>query len=324
MHTGGEPLRIITGGLPEIPGNTVLERRRYFREHLDHIRTGLMWEPRGHADMYGVVLTPPNSPDGDFGAFFLHNEGYSTMCGHAIIALARYAVERGLLTSPSGGREMLIDVPAGRIRAKADYDHGKYAGSSFLNIPSFVYLRDGLVEIESLGKIRFDIAYGGAFYAFVRAEDFQLEIKPSNSLKFVEIGIKIKRAVTEKYQVIHPFEPDLSFLYGTIFTGPAKDTSHHSRNVCIFADGELDRSATGSGISARAALHYDRGEIGPGAKIIIESILGTTMAVELAGTTTFGPYPAVIPKVSGQTWFTGEHTFFFDPDDPLRDGFLLK
>jgi proline racemase len=324
MHTGGEPVRIITGGLPEIPGITVLERRRYFREHLDHIRTGLMWEPRGHSDMYGVVPGPPDTPDGDLSAFFLHNEGYSTMCGHATLALARYAVERGTLSHYDGKRDILIDVPAGRIRAKVIYQDGKYIGSSFFNVPSFVFLRDGVLGMESLGQVHFDIAYGGAFYAFVKAADFELEMVPSNSNKFIELGRMIKRGVAEKYPVQHPFEPDLSFLYGTIFTGPAADPRHHSRNVCIFANGELDRSATGSGVSARAALHFDKGELKAGERIIIESILGTTMEVEVAETTTFGPYKAVVPRVSGKAYFTGEHVFVFEDEDPLIRGFILR
>lgn len=324
MHTGGEPLRIITGGLPEIPGKTVLERRRYFRDCLDHIRTGLMWEPRGHADMYGAVLTPPDTPDGDFGVFFLHNEGYSTMCGHAIIALAKYVVEKGIVNKPGIDPDILIDVPAGRIRAKAFMENGKVVRSSFLNVPSFVYPRDGFVEMESLGKISFDIAYGGAFYAFVKADDFGVEMIPSNSRYFIDLGRRIKLKVMEKYAVIHPFERDLGFLYGTIFTGPAIDPTNHSRNVCIFAEGELDRSATGSGVSARAALLFANGEIKIGEKLVIESILGSTMEVEVAETTTYGPYPAVIPKVTGQAWFTGKHEFIFEEDDPFSNGFFLR
>jgi len=324
MHTGGEPLRIIIGGLPEIQGRTVLERRRYFREHFDHIRTSLMWEPRGHADMYGVVMTPPNDPGADFGAFFLHNEGYSTMCGHAVIALARYAFESGIVRISGNKQEMTIDVPAGRIRAGVLKKDEKVIGSYFYNVPSFVFLKDKHIEVEGIGRINFDIAYGGAFYVFVNADDLKMKLIPQNSSLFIDLGRKIKKAVSEKFHVKHPFEEDLSFLYGTIFTGKAENPSHHSRNVCIFADGELDRSATGSGVSARAALHYERGELKSGEKIIIESIIGTTMDVEIAETTTFGPYPAVIPKVSGMAYYTGEHTFVFEDDDPMAGGFLLR
>ena len=324
MHTGGEPLRIITGGLPELKGRTVLEKRRYFREYLDPVRTGLMWEPRGHADMYGVAITEPDDGDADFGAIFLHNEGYSTMCGHATLALARYAADNGLAGGQGGRREMKIDVPAGRLSASASYREGLYAGSSFVNVPSFVFLQDATVDIPGVGKVRFDLAYGGAFYAFVEAESFGLDIVPANSRIFTDLGWKIKQAVAEQFPVSHPFEEGLSFLYGLIFTGPARMTSHHSRNVCIFADGQLDRSATGSGVSARAALHHARGEMKAGESITIESILGTTMEVEIVKTTTFGPYNAVIPEVSGKAFYTGEHEFVFEDDDPLKGGFLLR
>ena len=324
MHTAGEPLRIITGGLPEIQGKTVLERRRYFREHLDHIRTGLIWEPRGHSDMYGVVLTPPNDTGADFGAFFLHNEGYSTMCGHAVIALARYAVDSGMAKMQEHESIMVIDVPAGRIRATAQMKEDQVIGSAFWNVPSFVFLHQANIYIEGIGEIRFDIAYGGAFYAIVNADGLGIRMVPANANLFIDLGRKIKKAVSDKFSIKHPFEEDLGFLYGTIFTGAAEDPAHHSRNVCIFADGELDRSPTGSGISARVALHYLSKEVKPGEKITIESILGTAMEVEISEITTYGPYPAVIPKVSGQAYYTGEHTFVFEDNDPLMGGFLLR
>jgi len=324
MHTGGEPLRIITGGLPEIQGNTVIERRRYFMENLDHIRTGLIWEPRGHADMYGVVITPPDDPYADFGAFFLHNEGYSTMCGHAVIALARFAVEKFLVKKSGEAPEIVIDVPAGRIRAMAIIDNGSVIGSSFLNVPSFVYLKNEELFIDGPGKIKFDIAYGGAFYAFVNADELGMKMVPENSRDFIHLGRRIKKAVTDQFEIIHPFVHELSFLYGTIFTGAPEDPSNHSRNVCIFADGELDRSATGSGVSARAALHCSRGELPLGKCITIESILGTTMDVEIEEITRFGPYPAVVPRVSGSSYFTGEHVFVFEDDDPLTGGFIIR
>ena len=318
MHTGGEPLRVVVGGLPPIEGRTVLEKRRYFREHYDHLRTGLMWEPRGHADMYGAVITP--STDADFDVFFIHNEGYSTMCGHAIIALTKLAVETGLVSN----NEIAINVPAGRILARATVVDGQVAEASFQNVPSFVYLRGQQVEVAGLGLVEFDVAYGGAFYAFVNATGLGLKLEPENFNRLIECGRLIKHAVMSNFTIKHPFEDDLSFLYGTIFVGPAHDRTHHSRNVCIFADGELDRSATGSGVSARAALHYAAGEIGVNERITIESILGSTMSVKVAGVTNFGPYDAIIPEVSGTASITGLHDFYFDPPDPFRTGFIFR
>jgi len=324
MHCGGEPLRIVTGGMPGLEGSTLLEKRRCLRDRYDHVRRGLMWEPRGHADMYGVVITEPNDPGADFGAIFMHNEGYSTMCGHATLALARYAVERGLVKPSGNHAEMAIDVPAGRIRAFADLRQDKVIRSSFLNVPSFVSLPNTAVEVEGLDRVSFDIAFGGAFYAFVDAGAAGLDMIPANAQRFIDLGRKIKKAVAENFSVEHPFEEDLGFLYGVIFTGPPQHSGNHSRNVCIFADGELDRSPTGSGISARAALHFAKGELKAGEKITIESILGTTMEVEITRTTTFGPYEAVIPKVTGTSYFTGQSEFWFDEEDPLKDGFLVR
>lgn len=320
MHTGGEPLRIVTGGVPEIPGKTILEKRKYFSEHLDHLRTALIHEPRGHADMYGAVITEPVSPDAHFGVIFMHNEGYSTMCGHAVIALTRWAIESGRVQ----GNRMIIDVPSGRVEAWGEISDGVVKRSFFRNVPSFVLSGDAETEVEGLGKIRYDIAFGGAYYAILDVSQTGLDLVPASSAGLIEAGRKIKKSIMESSIITHPLEPDLGFLYGVIFTGLPQNKRHHSRNVCIFADGELDRSPTGSGVSARAALHYERGELKEGERIEIESILGTTMTVKVAQLATVGDYRAVIPEVSGRAWYTGEASFFIDPDDPLGHGFLLR
>ena len=326
MHTGGEPLRVIVSGLPPIEGHSVLEKRRHFREHYDHLRTGLMWEPRGHADMYGAVVTP--SSDADFDVFFLHNEGYSTMCGHAIIALTTLALEEGLMgyekKDDAPGQRISFNVPAGRIEACAEVAQGRARAVSFRNVPSFVYLADKDVEVPGIGPVRFDVAYGGAFYALVDAAALGLELTARHVDRLIDSGRRIKRAVADAFPIEHPFEPELSFLYGTIFTGPAHATGHHSRNVCIFADGEVDRSATGSGVSARAALHYAKGDLKLRDEITIESIIGSTLSVEAAEATRFGPYDAVIPQVGGTAFITGKSEFCFDPRDPLAGGFLVR
>jgi len=318
MHTGGEPLRVIVDGLPPIDGRNVLEKRRYFRKHYDHLRTGLMWEPRGHADMYGAVIT--SSANADFDVFFLHNEGYSTMCGHAIIALTKLVVEIQLVDK----HEVTFNVPAGKILARASVSDSKVVKASFRNVPSFLYLRDQRVEVEGLGAVEFDVAYGGAFYVLVDAQRVGLQLIPEHADRIIDCGRLIKRAVMNHFPITHPFEEDLSVLYGTIFTAPALDPSHHSRNACIFAEGELDRSATGSGVSARAALHFAKGELGLNERVTIESVLGSTMSVEVAEVTVFGPYDAVIPEVSGTASITGRNEFYFDPDDPLQSGFIFR
>jgi len=324
MHTGGEPLRILVGGYPEVKGGTILDKRRYFRDHLDHIRKGVMWEPRGHADMYGAVVTEACTEEADFGTFFMHNEGYSTMCGHAIIALTKFVLDTGLVQKTEERPQIIIDAPPGQIISTGYREKGVVTSVSFLNVPSFVLYMDQQIDVPGLGRVQYDVAFGGAFYAIVDADKLKLSMEPSGVATLIEWGMQIKRSVMIKQKITHPFEPDLGFLYGTIFTGRPKNPSRESRNVCIFANGEVDRSATGSGVSARAALHYARGEMKPGERMEIESILGTTMEVEIAELTTFGPYKAVIPRVNGTASFTGSNQFWFDPEDPLKEGFMIR
>ena len=324
LHTEGEPLRVIIGGLPPVPGSSILDKIRYFREHLDHIRKGLMFEPRGHADMYGAIITEPISEDADFGTFFLHNEGYSTMCGHAIIALTKLVFDTGIIKKEGNNPELIIDAPPGKIYANAHRGPKGVERSAFRNVPSFVLLADQYVDIDGLGRVKFDVAYGGAFYAICDAGQIDLSLDSSDYNRLIDYGKKIKHAVMTNYQIEHPFEKELSFLYGTIFTGKPINPENHSRNVCIFAEGEVDRSPTGSGVSARAALHATKGELGTGQKVVIESILGTTMSVEIIETCSFGPHKAVIPEVSGTAFITGQNEFYFDPDDPLKQGFIFR
>jgi proline racemase len=323
-HTAGEPFRVITGGYPDLPGDTILERRRYARQHLDHLRTALMWEPRGHADMYGCIITPPVSPEADIGVLFMHNEGYSTMCGHGIIGIAKVALETGLLPRVEPETTVRIDTPAGLVTAHARVEGGQVTRVRFHNVPSFVLALDQTVDVPGLGQVRYDIAFGGAFYAFVQAEDVGVTCTPEDFRPLIEKGLAIKRAVMADRPIPHPFEPDLSFLYGTIFVGPPQDSGAHSRNVCIFAEGEVDRCPTGTGVSARLAIHHARGEIGVGEPMVVESIIGTRFVGRIVETTAFGPYPAIIPEVEGTAHITGRHEFLIDPADPLRDGFILR
>jgi proline racemase len=323
-HTEGEPFRVITGGFPDLPGDTILERRRYAREHLDHLRTALIWEPRGHADMYGCIITPPVSPGADIGILFMHNEGYSTMCGHGIIGIAKVTLETGLLPMIAPETTIKIDTPAGLVTARARVEGSQVTRVRFYNVPSFVLALDETVQVPGLGHIRYDLAFGGAFYAFVRAEDAGVQLTPESFRPLIERGVAIKRAIMSSRPIPHPFEPDLSFLYGTIFVGPPVGVGAHSRNVCIFAEGEVDRCPTGTGVSARLAIHHARGEIGLDEPMVVESIIGSRFTGRMVNTTEFGPYPAVIPEIEGTAHITGRHEFLIDPTDPLRDGFILR
>ncbi|MCI0392651.1 MAG: proline racemase family protein [Acidobacteria bacterium] len=325
-HAAGEPLRIITGGMPELEGTTMLERRRYMQQHLDHIRRALMWEPRGHFNMYGCVCTPPVTPEAHLGVLFLHNEGYSTMCGHGIIALVTALLETGALKA--GGLEVPvnIDTPAGLVRATAHLDsRQRVERVSFLNVPSFVYARDVAIEVPNLGRLIVDVAFGGAFYAILPAERIGSQVALEAVPSLVAAGQAIKKAFNAAISVQHPTDEDLGFLYGTILTGPPEDPEHHSRNICIFANAEVDRSPTGTGVSARLALHHAKGEVADGQRIIVESILGkaSAFAGRVTGRAQVGRFSAVIPEVSGTAFITGYQEFVIDPDDCLGRGFLI-
>lgn len=324
LHTGGEPFRVITGGFPDLSGDTILARRRWVKEHLDPLRTALMFEPRGHADMYGCILTPPVTPGADIGILFMHNEGYSTMCGHGIIAITRVALETGLIPMKAPETTVRIDSPAGLITAHARVSGGEVTSVYFHNVPSFVLAQDETIAVSGLGRVRYDIAFGGAFYAYVDAADVNVRCIPEDFRSLIEKGMAIKRAIMSNREIPHPFEPDLGFLYGTIFIGPPQRADAHSRNVCIFAEGEVDRSPTGTGVSGRLALHYARGEIGIGERIVIESIIGSRFSGRVAEATRFGPHAAIIPEVEGTAHITGRHEFVIDPSDPLRNGFILR
>ncbi|HDT13870.1 MAG TPA: proline racemase [Candidatus Aminicenantes bacterium] len=323
-HAAGEPLRVVLDGFPELPGETILAKRRFLKDHHDDLRRALMWEPRGHADMYGAIVTPPVTPDGDLGVLFTHNAGMSTMCGHGTIALTTVLLDTGLIDRPGRAPVVRLDAPAGRVTATARRRGGKTESVSFLNVPSFVYARDETVDVPGIGRVRYDIAFGGAFYAFVRAEDLDVGLTAESFNELVDKGMKVKRAVMAHREIAHPLEPDLGFLYGTIIVGAAHDPRHHSRNVCVFADGEVDRSPTGTGLSARAALHYAGGEIALGERFVVESILGTCFTGRAVEETAVGPYPAVVPEVAGSASIIGRGELFLDPDDPLKHGFIFR
>ncbi len=323
-HTAGEPLRVIIEGIPKIPGETILEKRRYAQDHLDHLRKAIIWEPRGHADMYACIPTEATTSDGTIGVLFLHNQGFSTMCGHGIIGLTKVALETGLIKTEGDHPKIAIDTPAGRVTAQAHIYKGRVQEVSFQNVPSFVFSADQSVDVPGIGHVQFDIAFGGAFYVLCDAQDLGFELIPEEFSRIIDMGKRIKQAVNEANPPLHPVEKDLSFLYGTIFISPPKRPGHHSRNVCIFADGELDRSPTGTGVSARAALHNARNELEENESFVVESILGTCFKGKIVQKISYGPYDAVIPEITGSAHIIGRNELFIDPTDPLGYGFFLR
>jgi len=324
-HTAGEPLRVITGGFPPVQGDSILAMRAYAREHCDHVRTALMFEPRGHADMYGCLLVPAPTDDGDIGVLFLHNEGYSTMCGHGIIALVKVGLEHDLF-QPADESAIRIDTPAGRVTARAVREGDRVVSVVFENVPSFVLESQLVLDIDGVDEVVCDIAFGGAFYAYVDAASCGLTIDGARAQEIIDIGMRIKHAVMKSYSIVHPAgDPDLNFLYGTILHEAGKNGAH-TRNACVFAEGELDRSPTGTGVSGWLAVCLARGVLSIGDSITIESILGTRFDVKAAHTCNLGPANeilTVIPEVTGSAFITGHHEFVIDPHDPLKDGFLL-
>ncbi len=323
-HTGGEPFRVIVDGFPELKGNTTLEKRRYAKDNYDHLRTALMWEPRGHADMYGCLLTPPVTKGADFGILFMHNEGFSTMCGHGIIGIATVVLETGMLPMSAPTTMIKIDSPAGLVTAFAHIEENHVNSVSFHNVPSFVSELDAVVDVPGLGKVRYDLAFGGGFYAYVNAEDVGVRCLPEDFRPLIEKGMAIKHAVMNSRDIAHPLEKDLGFLYGTIFVDEPQDPGSHSRNVCVFADGEVDRSPTGTGVSGRLAIHHRRGEITLNEPIVVESILGSKFTGRVVEEVAFGPYAAIIPEVRGEAHIIGRSELWIDPRDPLKDGFILR
>jgi len=321
-HAGGEPLRLIVDGFPSPRGNTMLEKREWVRRHADHLRRALMLEPRGHADMYGAVLTEPVLPGSHAGVLFMHNEGYSTMCGHGIVAVTTIALERGLLVPGGDGATVVYDAPAGTIRAQATLANDRVASVSFLNVPSFV-LHGGLTVKIGSRQLRADVAFGGAFYAIVDSEAVGLPIDVAHLPELRRVGMEIKHAVESAHTIVHPMDAGLRGIYGTIFTGPPSDERADLRNVTIFADAEVDRSPCGTGTAAVMAVVDAMGLLSTDKPFVHESLIGTRFNGRVTAHTVVGEHPAIVPEIEGSAWITGEHTFIVDDDDPLKDGFRI-
>jgi trans-L-3-hydroxyproline dehydratase len=325
MHTGGEPLRIITSGYPAIPGDDILAKRRYARDELDHLRRFLMFEPRGHYDMYGAILVEPSLPDADLAVLFIHNEGYSTMCGHAIIALGRYAVDYGLVTPIEPVTPVNIECPCGLVRAEVSVTNGKSGAVRFKSVPSFMFAADVELALADGRAFKTDIGYGGAFYAVLDAGQFGLEVGSSPVRHLIDIAQSVCSAVNASVTLNHPDHGDLAFLYGAILTD-GKDTSAQepTRNICVFADNQVDRSPTGSGVSARLAILHAKGLIMPGTVRRFESVIGSEFYGSVVSTTRCGPFPAIIAEVSGQAHYSGEASFWQDGSDEIGRGFIVR
>jgi proline racemase len=309
-HTGGEPFRIVTGGAARLEGATILDKRRFAAEHLDSVRRLLVYEPRGHADMYGCFVTDPENEGADLGVVFFHNAGYSTACGHGTIALVTWALESGLIEQREPETEVVVDVPSGRLATVARVEGGRVHSVRFRNVPAFVHSRG----LSAAGR-KVDVAFGGAFYA-----SLEERVAPEELPRLIELGRAIKSDLERGHEIVHPGEPELRDVYGVIFWQDEGEEPLVQRNVTVFADGEVDRSPCGSGTSARLALLYDQGRLGLGEPFLHRSIVGSEFS---AGVVEERP-EGVVTEVEGSAHLTGRHEFVLEPDDELGEGFLLR
>jgi proline racemase/trans-L-3-hydroxyproline dehydratase len=292
----------------------MLERRAWARQRQDHLRRAVMFEPRGHTDMYGCHVVPPNDDDADLGVVFFHNEGYSTACGHGTIALVTWALDEGVVERREGENRVVVDVPSGRLEAVATVVDGRVRSVTFRNVPSFVWATD-----LPVGDVVVDVAFGGAFYATLRER-----VEPAELPRLIELGREIKRGLEAQHEIVHPLEPELRDVYGVIFWQQEGAAPLTQRNVTVFADGEVDRSPCGSGTSARLALLDAAGELPRGAELRHLSIVGSSFTGRVVDEVSLAGRAGVVTEVTGSAYRTGEATFTLDPADPLGEGFLLR
>lgn len=327
-HTGGEPFRIVADPPVAIPGATVAARRAGAGpgSEADDLRRLLCFEPRGHADMYGGFLVPPDDDGAHLGVLFWHKDGFSTACGHGTIALGAWAVESGRVAAPDDGvTDVVVDVPSGRVTARVHTVGGRVREVDFVNVPSYVAARD-LEVPTSRGPVRATLAYGGAFYAHVDAASVGLAVAPEQHGALIALGREVKWALDAHPAARHPTDERLSGVYGTVLHEDLGATPEgpHQRNVTIFADGELDRSPCGSGTASRVAVLAADGTLGPGQVLVHDSIVGSRFRARVERATTVDGHVAVVPVVTGTAHRTGEHTFLVDPHDDLVPGFVLR
>ena len=324
-HTAGEPIRVVTAGIPKLEGRTILEKAAYFAAHYDGIRCLLLKEPRGHKDMFGAVLVPPVTEDADLGILFMHNEGMSSMCGHGTIGTVKAAAETGLLDLHEGVNEIKIDAPAGRVVAEAQVKEGHVEHVAFTNVPAFVYKEKMTIPVDGIGSVEAAIVYGGAFYIFVEEEKLGLRVTEEQTAALTARAMEMKRWVNANVEIRHPEKPEICGIYGVLITSPVERTEFgcRSRHICVFAEGSVDRSPCGTGTSARMALLVSRGELAVGEKFEAASIINTKFEGTPLSKTAECGFEAIVPKVAGPAWITGFNKFVLDPKDPLPEGFLL-
>lgn len=323
-HTEGESTRVVVGGIPKITGHTMPEKKEWLEKHLDYLRTALMLEPRGHNDMFGAILTEPTVEEADYGIIFMDGGGYLNMCGHGTIGAMTVAVETGMVEVTEPITKVVQEAPAGIIRGEVLVENSKAKTVSFQNVPSFLYKRDQELELPGYGKIKFEISFGGSFFAIVKAEQVGLSIIPENAEKLKELGIILRELINKEIPVQHPSLPHIHTVDLVEWWSETETKGATLRNCVVFGQGQVDRSPCGTGTSAKMATLFAKGELKIGEEFYYESILGTIFKGEILGTTKVGEYEAVIPRISGSAYITAFNHFVIEEEDPLKYGFVLK
>ncbi len=321
-HTCGNPVRVVAGGAPTLPGASAIERRAYFLENLDWIRTGLMFEPRGHDMMSGSILMPSTRDDCDVGILFIETSGCLPMCGHGTIGTVTVAIERGLATPAQPGR-LVLDAPAGRIVAEYQMDGEHVDSVRLTNVPSFLHSSDLEIASPHLGKLTVDVAYGGNFYAIVEPQEGFNDMADYKASELVDMARELRRAMNETYRFVHPEEPTIRGLSHIMWTGRPTRHGADARNAVYYGDKAIDRSPCGTGTSARMAQLAARGKLRVGDSFIHESIIGSLFTGRIEAQITVGDTPAIIPSVQGWAKVTGLNTIFIDDRDPYAHGFVV-
>ena len=323
-HTAGEATRVVIGGIPNIPGKTMPEKKAYLEENLDYIRTAIMLEPRGHNDMFGSILTQPTNDEADFGVIFMDGGGYLNMCGHGTIGAVTVAIETGMVPMVEPVTEVVIETPAGLVKAHARVENDKVQSVTFENVPAFLYKRDVKIEVPEYGEVVIDIAFGGSFFAILDVKQLGLKIVPENASKLNDLGMEIRDIVNRDVKVQHPLLDHINTVDLVEFYDDATHPDATLKNVVVFGQGQVDRSPCGTGTSAKMATLFAKGELKEKEEFVYESILGTLFTGRVIGTTKAGDLDAVYPEVTGAAYITGFNHFVIDEDDPVKHGFILK
>lgn len=323
-HTMGEPTRVVTGGIPSIKGKTMPEKKAYLENNMDYLRTAIMHEPRGHKDMFGSIITAPTTEEADLGIIFMDGGGYLNMCGHGSIGAATIAVETGMVEVKEPYTDIVLEAPAGLVKAKVKVENGKAVEASIVNVPSFLYKEGLFIEVPNIGNVKVDISFGGSFFALVDSRDLGIDICPENSSKLTEIGIMIRDIINSTVEIKHPTLEHIKTVDLVEIYGPAKNPKATYQNVVVFGEGQVDRSPCGTGTSAKMAALYAKGKLNIGEDFIYESILGTMFKGRILGETMIGSYKGIIPEITGSAYITGFNHFVIDEDDPVKYGFSLS